>query len=314
LVSSSSRSSSCSRSSTRTIGVAVVATLAVFRAAVPARAFGHFLSELAHLSLCVEHVALGTTKLVWLLVVITGEVVLAVCGMRVDGVGLQQVLGSNGVTTSRTGEAVNLQKFLSIVAHSCKFALCLGTNTGADFHIKDKRIRARELERPSAVALDVLVAHCRVVVVKDSVRFWASWVGIGTWLLDKLTVSTVNVVREDALLVVHPRDVEEQTLGAVLYCGNTVSADVKEIALLRVGELAVIFGADEVIRNVPVLLSVDGDGREEDDGGEVGADHAVAETALAPCLLSLPVKVSDQDVGAAEPGALVCSRKWWWPW
>ena len=292
------------------------------------------------MSLCIENVALGTTKLVWLLkghhhvmsrlpgyiskrqilpkrylVVITGEVVLAVCGVCVDGMGLQQVLGSNGVTTSRTGEAVNLQKFLSIVAHSCKFALCLGTNTGADFHIKDKRIRARELECPSAVALDVLVAHCRVVVVKDSVRFWASWVGIGTWLLDKLTVSTVNVVREDAFLVVHPRDVEEQTLGAVLYCGNTVSADVKEIALLRVGELAVIFGADEVIRNVPVLLSVDGDGREEDDGGEAGgADHAVAETALAPCLLSLPVKVSDQDVGAAEPGALVCSRKWWWPW
>merc|ERR1711928_268889 len=82
LVSSSSSSSSSSRSSTGTIGVAVVATLAVFRAAVPARAFGHFLSELAHLSLCVEHVALGTTKLVWLLVVITGEVVLAVCGVR----------------------------------------------------------------------------------------------------------------------------------------------------------------------------------------------------------------------------------------
>ena len=40
-MSSSSSSSSSSRSSTGTIGVAVVATLAVFRAAVPARAFGH---------------------------------------------------------------------------------------------------------------------------------------------------------------------------------------------------------------------------------------------------------------------------------
>ena len=192
------------------------------------------------------------------LVVITGEVVLAVCGVGVDGVGLQQVLGSNGVTTSRTGEAVNLQKFLSIVAHSCKFALCLGTNTGADFHVKDERVRARELKGSSAVALDVLVAHCRVVVVKDSVRFWASWVGIGTWLLDKLTVSTVNVVREDALLVVHPRDVEEQTLGAVLYRGNTLSADVKEIALLGIRKLSIILGTDEVLGNVPVLLADDG--------------------------------------------------------
>jgi len=106
--------------------------------------------------------------------------------------------------------------------------------------------------------------------------------------------------------MVHPCDVKEQALGAVFYCGNTFSADVKEIALLRIGELSIVFGADEVLCNVPVLLAGDSDGQEE-DGGKVGADHVVAEAALAPTLLSL-AKVSDQDVGAAA-GALCTDRR-----
>merc|ERR1712203_889024 len=104
---------------------------------------------------------------------------------------------------------------------------------------------------------------------------------IGTGFLDELAISTVDVVRKDTLLMVHPCDVKEQALGAVFYCGNTFSADVKEIALLRIGELSIVFGADEVLCNVPVLLAGDSDGQEE-DGGKVGADHVVAEAAL-PC-------------------------------
>jgi len=134
-------------------------------------------------------------------------------------------------------------------------------------------------------------------VVKDTICLGAFWVRIGTWFLDELAIATVDVVREDALLVVHPRYVKEKTLGAVLYCGNTFSADVKEIALLGIRKLSIILGTDEVLCNVPVLLADDGGGQEE-DGGEVGADHVVAEAALAPTLLSL-AKVSDQDVGAA---------------
>ena len=77
--------------STRAVGVAVVAALAVLGTTVPARALRHlawliviifestgcevvrwwtgsyFLGQLAHLGLCVKHVALGTPKLVWLL-------------------------------------------------------------------------------------------------------------------------------------------------------------------------------------------------------------------------------------------------------
>jgi len=143
-------------------------------------------------------------------------------------------------------------------------------------------------------------------VVKDSICLGAFRVRIGTRFLDKLAISTVDIVREDALLMVHPRYVKEQTLGAVLYCGNTLSADVKEIALLGIGKLSIILGTDEVLCYVPVLLAGDSDGQEE-DGGEVGADHVVAEAALGPTLLSL-AKVSDQDVGAAA-SALCTDRR-----
>jgi len=296
-------------SSTRAICVAVVAALAVLRTPVPARTLGHFLGQLAHLGLCVKHVALGTTELVWLLVVIAGEVVLAVSGMSIDGMRLQQVLGSAGVRAPGAREAVHLQKFVVGVAYSRKLALLLGTHTGPYFHVKYEGVWAGELKGPSVVALDVLVAHCFVVKVKDSVCLGASWVRIGTGFLDELAISTVDVVREDALLMVHPGCVKEQTLGAVLYRGNTLSADVKEIALLKIGELSIGLRADEVLRNVPVLLAGDSD-REEEDGGEVGADHVVAEAALAPTLLSLLAKVSDQDVGGgAAAGALCTDRR-----
>jgi len=292
--------------STRAVCVAVVTALAILWTSVPAGTLGHFLGQLAHLGLCVKHVALGTTKLVWLLIVIAGEVVLAVSGMSIDGVSLQQVLGSDGVPATGASEAVHLQKFLGVVADSRQFALLLGTNTGADFHIKDEGVWAGELKGPSVVALDVLVAYSWVVVVKDSICLGAFWVRVGTGFLDELAISTVDVVRKDTLLMVHPCDVKEQALGAVFYCGNTFSADVKEIALLGIRELSIVFGADEVLCNVPVLLAGDSDGQEE-DGGKVGADHVVAEAALAPTLLSL-AKVSDQDVGAAA-GALCTDRR-----
>ena len=211
---------------------------------------------------------------------------MAVSGMSIDGVSLQQVLGSDGVPATRASEAVHLQKFLGVVADSRQFALLLGTNTGADFHIKDKGVWAGELKGPSVVALDVLVAHCRVVMVKDSICLWAFWVRIGTGFLDKLAISTVDIVWEYTLLMVHPGNVKEQALRAVLNCGNTLSTDVKQIALLGIGKLSIVLGADEVLCNVPVLLAGDSD-RQEEDGGEVGADHAVAEAALAPTLLSL---------------------------
>merc|ERR1712051_136894 len=111
--------------STRAVGVAVVAALAVLGATVPARTLGHFLGQLADLGLCVKHVALRTTKLVWLLVVIAGEVVLAVSGMSIDGMSLQEVLGAPGVPTPGAREAVHLQKFLGIVAYSRQLALLL---------------------------------------------------------------------------------------------------------------------------------------------------------------------------------------------
>jgi len=111
--------------STRAVGVAVVAALAVLGTTVPARTLGHFLGQLADLGLCVKHVALGTTKLVWLLVVIAGEVVLAVSGMSIDGVRLQQVLGSDGVPASWAGEPVHLQKLLGVVAYSRQLTLLL---------------------------------------------------------------------------------------------------------------------------------------------------------------------------------------------
>ena len=52
---------------TGTVSIAVVRTVAVLRTGVPAPALRDLLSGLAGLTLSCEHVALATTKLVWLL-------------------------------------------------------------------------------------------------------------------------------------------------------------------------------------------------------------------------------------------------------
>ena len=53
---------------TGAVSIAVVRTVAVLRTGVPAPALGDLVGWLAGLALSCEHVALATTKLVWLLI------------------------------------------------------------------------------------------------------------------------------------------------------------------------------------------------------------------------------------------------------
>ena len=53
---------------TGTVSIAVVRTVAVLRAGVPAPTLGHLIGRLAGLAVSSEHVALATPELVWLLI------------------------------------------------------------------------------------------------------------------------------------------------------------------------------------------------------------------------------------------------------
>ena len=65
-------------------------------------------------------------------------------------------------------------------------------------------------------------------------------------LTDKLPVATVNVERVITLLVVGVAGLEEQTVGAELGLRDVVHALVVQVALLGIGEEAVLLRAVEL--------------------------------------------------------------------
>ena len=74
--------------------------------------------------------------------------------------------------------------------------------------------------------------------------------------LDIHPVPAVHVVWQDALLVVGDLVIEEETLGAELYGGHVVPADVEQVALLEVSELPVLLRTEEVGRGGAVVLGL----------------------------------------------------------
>ena len=113
---------------------------------------------------------------------VAGEVGPAVGGVSVDGVGLQQVLGAEGLAAG-TLEPVDLEDLLAVAAARLLAGLLLA-HAAADQGVEDEGDGARELEGSAVVALDVLVAHVLVVVVEHAVGTLA--LGIPVWggLLD----------------------------------------------------------------------------------------------------------------------------------
>jgi len=237
---------------TGTVSIAVVRTVAVLRAGVPAPTLGHLIGRLAGLAVSSEHVALATPELVWLLVVVAGEVRAAVSGVSVDGMSLEKVLRSECFPPG-TGEAVNLVYFLPVTPPRLLAGLVL-PHTAPHLGVEDERDRAGELEGAPVVALDVFVADILLRVVEHAVGSLALRVSVRGRLLDVDPVPAVHVVREHTLLVVGNLVVEEKTLGTELYVCHSLATDVEEVALLEVSELSVGFRTLKLRAEFSILL------------------------------------------------------------
>lgn len=243
---------------TRAVSIAVVRTVAVLRTGVPTPALGHLLSWLARLAVRCEHVALATAKLVWLLVVVAGEVRATVGGVSVDWVSLEEVLRSECFPPGAT-KALDLKHFLPVAPPGVLAGLLL-PHAAPDLHVKDEGDGARELKGPPVVALNVLVTDVLVSNIEHPVGSLALRVSVWRRFLDVNPVPALHIVRQHAFLVVGDLVIKEETLGAELYICHSLATDVEQIALLKVSELSVRFWTVKVRTEVSVLLGLSSDG------------------------------------------------------
>jgi len=177
---------------TGAVSVAVIWALAVLWAGVPTLALVNLFGRLANLGQPVKNIALAATELVGLLIVIAREIISAVCGMGVDGMGLEEVLRSYNIS-SGTAESINLIENFSFTKASLVTSL-LRPDTTSNLDIKNERVRTRELKSSSIVALDIFVTHAFIWEIENTVCFLTLLIPVRGRFLDKLPSATVDIV------------------------------------------------------------------------------------------------------------------------
>jgi len=185
---------------TGTVSIAIIWALTVLWAGVPALALVYFLGCLAHLGQPVKYISFAAAKLVRLLIVVAREIVSAVCWVGMNRMGLKEILWSHNVT-SGTAESINFIDNFTIAESGLVTSLLL-SYTASNLDIEYKRLWARELESSSIIALNVLVTDTLLVMIKHSIGFLTLRVSVWRWLLDELATATVDIVWQDALLMV----------------------------------------------------------------------------------------------------------------
>ncbi len=254
------------------VGVAGVGTPAVLPAVVPAGALLDLLGLLADVGLGVVDLSLGAAQLVGLLSVEAGEEELAVGRVGVERVLVEQALAAD-LGRAGAGEAVDaLGLDVDVTAHLGLGGELVLPDAGAELHVEHERRGAGHLEGGALVAGVELVAHSGVLVVEEAVGAGAPGVDAGLGLLHERPVAAVDVVRQLADLVVAPAVVEQQAVVAQLGHELAVRADVVQVALLGIRELAVRLRAAEVelgTRELGVLGlgGHQGDGEEGENEG-----------------------------------------------
>lgn len=256
----------------RAVGVALSRALGLLAAVVPAAAVRDLFGGFAGQALRVEHLTVGAAELVGLLAVEAGEEELAVGRVGIDGVLLEESVGSD-LAGSGAGEAFDGLELSGIgtVAPLGLVGPLLLADAAADGRVEDERVGAGHLEGGAVVASVELVADGRVFVIKDAVGSLAPGVDSGLGLLLELSLAAVDVVREDALLAVPDGVVKEEAVWAENSLTYVVLAEVVEVTLFRVREEAVLLGTSEGEGRSGEVLSDDGGRHDGDD--ESGSDH-----------------------------------------
>jgi len=199
--------------------------------AVPASTLSYIFSSFALLSQGIEHQALRTSELVWLRSKVACKIRSAVRRMWVDRMSLQQALGTNGLCTGAT-EAVNLQELVLLVAVSSLLAQLSFSHTASNLDVEDEGCGARHLKGSALVAVEVFVADSGIIKVKDAVSGLTTRINSRSSLLDQISVATIDIVREDTLLVVGDAKVKEQSLVTQHSLGHTLPTNKIFVTLL----------------------------------------------------------------------------------
>jgi len=243
--------------------------LGVLSAVVPAAAIGNLLGCFAGQALSVENLTAGAAKLVGFLAVEASEEKLTIGGVGIDGMFLEESIGSD-FAGSGAGEPFDGLEFSGVrsVAPLSLLGLLLVPDTASDGGVEDERSCTRHLEGCSVVAGVELGADVGIFVVEDAVGARALRVDSGLRFLLELAIFAVDVVGEDALLAVPDGVVKQKTVRTEVGLGDVVLADVVEIALFRICKESVLLRTGERERGSGEVLS-ESDGREEKCGQNV---------------------------------------------
>lgn len=162
--------------------------------------------------------------------------------MWVDRVSLQQALWSNGLCAGAS-EAVNLLELVLLVAVSGLLAQLSFSHTASNLDVEDEGCGAGHLKGSALVAVDVFVADSGVVKVKDAVSGLTSRINSRSSLLDQVSVATIDIVREDTLLVVGDAKVKEKSLVTQHSLSQTLPTNIIFVTLLCIWKPTIRLGA-----------------------------------------------------------------------
>jgi len=168
---------------------------------------------------------------------------------------LQQILWSNNIP-AWAGKSINFIEDFSIT-ESGEFACLFLPDTASNFDIKDKGVGTGEFKSSSIVTLNVLVTDSFIGKVENTISFLTLGVSVWGWLLNKFSGPAVYIMRKNTLLVVRNAVIKKQTFWAVFNSSNSLPADVKQIALFIIPELAIGFRTFKEWSLISILLSRD---------------------------------------------------------
>lgn len=162
-------------------------------------------------------------------------------------------------------ESFNSRKLLEIVTNAVSGSQIFGPDAAADFFVENEGSGASDFVMRTLVAKIEFIANSFVGMGEQTVGPFAADVDVRTGFLDEDTIAAIDVVRQNASVVIRFGNVEDETVVTQTRRGLTIHTFVIQIALLGIREKSVLFRTFEVVDlrtgELEVVLSANNDGR-----------------------------------------------------